>query len=276
MHGIKRTPNLIDIGLKYATDDLSLEFPFSGYGPTGDTTAAFADHVWSKIGPNKDTFVFQANGWAPKGVFGSPDMAMEEMKAQAFKSPVLRGLQMIQPKDYDWKAVFQHLYDKNATYGEVYTPSFSMKNAADLKAEIARFATYCSEKQGPRPPASNQQKPDKDIMHPAQSNADAIKGTWALQQASSVEEIKNFMPKIEPALNTPGLRGFSLRVQWKNLQNKNEYDFSLLEEGLKLARQHNLDFSVRFMAGRHTPDDVFAAGSPYYLANGRKSSHAVL
>ncbi len=266
----KAHTNLMDIALKYASDDLTVEFPFSGYGPTGDTTAQFADYVWNQNGPNNDTFIFQANGWAPNGVFGSPDEAMEKMKAEAFSRPVLRALQMIQPQDYDWKAVFAHLYKRNATYGEIYTPSFAMEHANDLKAEIAKFAQYCREKQGPRPPASSEQKPPRDVMNPQLSNADAVKGTWALRQASSIDELQRSMPEIEKALKTPGLRGFSLRCQWKNLQNNNQYDFSLLEEGLRIARAHNLDFSVRFMAGRHSPEDVFAAGSPYYLSGQEK------
>jgi hypothetical protein len=44
-------------------------------------------------------------------------------------------------------------------------------------------------------------------------------------------------------------------------------DFALLEAGLKIARDHQMNFSVRFMAGRHTPARVFAQGCRFYLTS---------
>ena len=95
----------------------------------------------------------------------------------------------------------------------------------------------------------------------------AICGTWVVQQVSSHEELERLTRKvIGPALETPHLRGLCIRVPWHAIDE----DFSLLEAGLKLARERKLSYSVRFMAGRHTPARVFAAGSPFYEHRGEK------
>lgn len=89
---------------------------------------------------------------------------------------------------------------------------------------------------------------------------DRIAGTWALCQAATWEELLRQQGQIEQALTTPHLRGFCLRVPWKAIDE----DFTLLELGCDFARKHNVEFSVRLMAGRHTPERVFRDGSPYY------------
>jgi hypothetical protein len=57
-----------------------------------------------------------------------------------------------------------------------------------------------------------------------------------------------------------------MRVPWKAIDG----DFALLDAGLAVARARGLAFSVRFMAGRHTPSRVFAAGCPSYLHRGER------
>ncbi|MBM4018568.1 MAG: hypothetical protein FJ288_09620 [Planctomycetes bacterium] len=105
-----------------------------------------------------------------------------------------------------------------------------------------------------------------DASRPAaaeSSNAEAIAGTWVLQQASSRAELDGVLPKtLGPALKTPHVRGFCLRVPWKAADE----DFALLEAGLAIARGHGVSYSVRFMAGRHTPARVFDKGCRFYLA----------
>lgn len=94
------------------------------------------------------------------------------------------------------------------------------------------------------------------------TNADAIAGTWVLQQAASKAELERMLPKtIGPALKTPHVRGFCLRVPWKAVDK----DFALLEAGYEIARQHKVAYSVRFMAGRHTPARVFDTGCRFYV-----------
>ena len=65
------------------------------------------------------------------------------------------------------------------------------------------------------------------------STAERICGTWVLQQVSSRNELERLVPTtISPALKTPHIRGFSLRVPWKAV----DQDFSLLEAGRDIAR----------------------------------------
>ena len=97
--------------------------------------------------------------------------------------------------------------------------------------------------------------------------SDRISGTWVLQQVSSREDLDRLTPTaIAPALETPHIRGFCLRVPWHAIDK----DFTLLESGLTLARSHNVDYSIRFMAGRHVPKRVFERGCPFYTKKDRQ------
>ena len=51
---------------------------------------------------------------------------------------------MIQPLDYDWEACHRRLYENQATYCEVYAPSFHLKRRDELAAEIKKFAEHCA------------------------------------------------------------------------------------------------------------------------------------
>jgi hypothetical protein len=108
--------------------------------------------------------------------------------------------------------------------------------------------------------AAAQSEPLDAKGHPT---VEAIAGTWVLQQVGSQAELERLLPNvIAPALKTPQVRGFCLRVPW----NAVDRDFALLDAGLKIANDRGLAFSVRFMAGRHTPARVFDKGCRYYLA----------
>ena len=50
---------------------------------------------------------------------------------------------MIQPRDYDWPVVFQKLYENQATYCEVYAPSFTLERQTLLADEVRKFADHC-------------------------------------------------------------------------------------------------------------------------------------
>ena len=50
---------------------------------------------------------------------------------------------MIQPRDYDCPLVFQKLYENQATYCEVYAPSFTLEHKAQLAEEVRKFADHC-------------------------------------------------------------------------------------------------------------------------------------
>jgi len=148
LEGHKR---LIDIALKYAADDLILEFPFSGHGPTQEMVTQLAKHVMAQGPEAMNRFIFQANGLSPFGVWGAPDQPTEQTKNLAFETPVLRALQMIQPQDYDWEKVYDWLYQTDSTYVEVYAPSFTMEHAPQLREQVLRYAEHCRKSGGPRP-----------------------------------------------------------------------------------------------------------------------------
>ncbi len=145
-HWLAAHKRLLDLGLKYAGADLAVEFPFSGHGPLTDAASAFADYVVKTIGPTNPIFFCQANGWGPNGDWGAPDARTEAAFDQVWTRPVCRGQQMIQPRDYEWAACYQKLYENQATYCEVYAPSFTMKNKAQLASEIKKFSGHCATK----------------------------------------------------------------------------------------------------------------------------------
>jgi len=105
---------------------------------------------------------------------------------------------------------------------------------------------------------------------------ESIAGTWVLQQAASPGELQRELRwSLASALETPHIRGFCLRFPWKAADE----DFSLIEAGLKIARDHGVAYSIRFMAGRHTPERVFAKGCRFYLGGrggNKKNPRAVL
>jgi len=106
---------------------------------------------------------------------------------------------------------------------------------------------------------------DKPARAAETPTCEAVAGTWVLQQVSSEQQLRQLAPTVlEPALATPGITGFCLRVPWKAI----DADLALLDAGLALARRHGVAYSVRFMAGRHTPARVFEKGCRHYLRRG--------
>ena len=133
---------LIDVGLRYAGEDLAVELPFSGYGPLTEAAVALAEHVVRRIGPSNPIFFCQANGWGPKGDWGAPTVQVEAAFDRVWRKPICRGQQAIQPGDYDWPNLFEKLYANQATYCEIYAPSFTRRQKAELAREIQRFADH--------------------------------------------------------------------------------------------------------------------------------------
>lgn len=132
---------LVAMGARHADASLSVEAPLSGYGPLSNgPSLALADAVTANVGADSSRMFVQANGWGPNGEWGAPSSAVEADFDRIWDRSVHRGLQMIQPQDYDWTAVFQRLYDVGASYAEVYLPSFAMPNATQLAAEVRRFS----------------------------------------------------------------------------------------------------------------------------------------
>jgi len=138
---------LIDIALETADKTLATELPFSGHGPLTDAALRFADYVLAEIGGWNPMFFCQANGWGPRGEWGAPNEDTEAAFDRVWTKPICRGLQMIQPQDYDWPAVFQRLYETRATYCEIYAPSFTKQHGHQLAGEIRKFMTYCQKQE---------------------------------------------------------------------------------------------------------------------------------
>lgn len=131
---------LMDIAFRHAGDDLAVEFPFSGYGPLTQAAMDLAVHAERRLGAWSPRFFFQANGWGPRGDWGAPTPATEAAFDRVWARPVFRGQQAIQPRDYDWAALYVLLRQNRATYCEVYTPSFTLARRGVLAEQIARFA----------------------------------------------------------------------------------------------------------------------------------------
>ncbi len=88
-----------------------------------------------------------------------------------------------------------------------------------------------------------------------------INGTWVLQQANNAAMVDS--KQVETALATPHIRGYSMRVPWSAIDGTT----ALLDQGLAVAKKHNIAFAIRFMAGRYTPARVLAAG-PHFTLSG--------
>jgi hypothetical protein len=108
------------------------------------TSAAnrFAAHIVERVGRSNPIFFCQANGWGPRGEWGAPNAETEAAFDKVWTQPICRGLQMIQPQDYEWPDVFAKLYETKATYCEVYAPSFTMARKELLAAEVKKFAEH--------------------------------------------------------------------------------------------------------------------------------------
>lgn len=138
---IQAHERLIDIGLKYAADDLAVEFPMSGHGPLDQVDAALTAHIASAVGANSARIYVQSNGLGSNGDWGAPNQATEQsMDAAVWSSGVRRGEQMIQPGDYNWASVFASPIANGASYVEVYIESFRGTSATQLSAQIGAFA----------------------------------------------------------------------------------------------------------------------------------------
>jgi len=90
------------------------------------------------------------------------------------------------------------------------------------------------------------------VAPPASADASDFRGTWVLQEASSVDALNRHAPAIRRALSWSGVVGLSIRVPWRTLEpHKGVYDFRILRRAREIAGSKKL--SVRFMAGRNTP-----------------------
>jgi len=152
LNGHKR---LMDLAFSHADAYLAIEFPFSGYGPLSRNTGSpvardLANHVINTLGICRPRFFCQANGWGPTGDWGAPTAETEAaFDSDVWPKQLYRAQQMIQPEDYsDWPGIFQHLYTNDATYCEIYAPSFydnagnAQPHLWQLQNEITKFKNH--------------------------------------------------------------------------------------------------------------------------------------
>ena len=91
-----------------------------------------------------------------------------------------------------------------------------------------------------------------------------VTGTWVLIQVSGQSQLNNQSNWIHDSLNDFATRGLSVRVPWDALND------SVLDAGKAIADADGKSYSIRFMAGRYTPQAVFDAGSPSYSVAGQQ------
>jgi hypothetical protein len=106
---------------------------------------------------------------------------------------------------------------------------------------------------------------------PAPTGLAASCGTWVLQQVSSAADLVRLRGRIESALALPGVVGLSVRFPWDAADlTGNETTDPILDTARAIADGQGKALSIRFMAGRHTPARVFAAGAAFYVNDGSK------
>ncbi|HEX6845017.1 MAG TPA: hypothetical protein VF235_07880 [Actinomycetota bacterium] len=81
---------------------------------------------------------------------------------------------------------------------------------------------------------------------------DPRRGTWVLQEASSVKALNRSASAIRSALRHEGVIGLSIRVPWSSLEHRQGvYDLRIVRRAKELVGGKQL--SIGFMAGRFTP-----------------------
>jgi hypothetical protein len=87
---------------------------------------------------------------------------------------------------------------------------------------------------------------------PASPALAVTKGTYVLEQVSTLTELNYQAAAIQAAIATTGVLGFTIRVPWTSLEPAfGVYDFSILDRARAIAGTKQL--TVRFIAGRYTP-----------------------
>ena len=130
LEGHKR---LFDIALRYAGPDLAIEFPMSGHWqahPGGGSE--LASYMLSRTGSWSPRLLVQGNG-------------LGEWTSKPTRLDIYHGMQMAYASSYDWADIYAFLESAPPSVSvEVYAGSFSLAGSAQLRSEIASFASSCS------------------------------------------------------------------------------------------------------------------------------------
>lgn len=88
-------------------------------------------------------------------------------------------------------------------------------------------------------------------------------GAWLLQQINTRTQWNTWLTKMSQVLDEPSCVGLSMRMSW----DAYEADPGILDLGYDLAVSKGKKFTIRFMAGEHTPSRVFASGAYSFQSN---------
>jgi hypothetical protein len=121
---------LLDIGMKYAKDGLSVEYPMSGYwGGGGSAAGRFFDRITTSAGQ-----------WTPR-VFLQGNAHGKYNYDPVGSRPIYHGLQMFDGGQYDWASAYAFAKTAKSTYLEVYSSSFQGPRADELASEARSFSS---------------------------------------------------------------------------------------------------------------------------------------
>lgn len=133
---VKAHEHLFDRVLAYATSKrITIEFPLSGQGGVDPYTHLLAAYIGTKVaaaGMTQRVFL-QSNAWGigggiPETTFWACQPAAHAFQELSVKTP-----------DSDWPSLYAAVRAANATYVEVYLPSFFEPNTPALTTEVAKF-----------------------------------------------------------------------------------------------------------------------------------------
>lgn len=102
--------------------------------------------------------------------------------------------------------------------------------------------------------------------NPVVDLAEMSRGTWALFQTNSLSQISS--AQTTAALNFDGIRGYAPRFPWNAIADADGHlttaGLGLLNTARAKADTHGVEMSMRFMAGRYLPAQLFDAMGPNY------------
>lgn len=102
-------------------------------------------------------------------------------------------------------------------------------------------------------------KPPKNVL------ADRFCGTWLLQQVDSATISSNLTNSIKHGLDYQDMRGFSLRTNWKTLDNNGALNPAVLDAGRNLVAGYpGQSYSIRVIAGSKSPARLFSQPDMYW------------
>lgn len=121
---------LLDIGIAASNNNLSVEFPMSGYwGGGGAAASRFFDRIVDSTG-----------NWSPRVFLQGNALGMYPFSPTGGRA-IYNGGQMYDGSQYDWSKVYADTQTRNTMYIEVYTSSFTTDTDGSLAATVKNYAS---------------------------------------------------------------------------------------------------------------------------------------